>query len=100
MNPTHRHIILTLRRMTIKITLTIHRRNAIKSITHISADIVIPVLIERERAASVLHKQVQHADLVVTNLGDLRHNMIGDEIRAATARWQSESFLEPGHDVV
>ena len=83
--------------MAIQLALRIRRRNAIQSIAHISPNIIIPVLIQRERTAGVLDEQVQDADLVVADFRDLGQDMVGDEVGAATAGGQSEVFLGPGH---
>lgn len=85
--------------MTIQIALAVGRRNAIQRITHISAHIVIPVLIERQRTASVLHEEVQHADLIVADLWHFGEDMIGDEVGAAAACGEGEVLLKPGHFV-
>jgi len=90
---TYRHIIFALRRMTVQVPLLIHRGNAIKSVAHIGSNIIIPVLVQRKRATGVLHEQVQHADFVVANLGNLLENMVGDEVGAAAAGGKSEVFL-------
>lgn len=94
---THRHIILPLSGVPIKIAFLIVRRNAIQRIAHIGANIVIPVLVQRERTAGMLDEQIQHADLVVTDLGQFGEDVVGDEVGAAAARGESEVFLEPGH---
>ena len=83
--------------MAIQIPLPIRRSNAIEGITHIGTDIIIPVLVQRERTAGVLDEQVQHADLVVADLGQFREDLVGDEVGAAGARGEGKLFLEPGH---
>lgn len=85
--------------MSIQVPLLIIRSDAIQRITHIGAHIVIPVLVQGERAAGVLHEEVQHADLVVLDLGELLEDVVGDEVAAARAGRQSEGFLVPGHCV-
>lgn len=93
---THRHIILPLSRMPIKRPLLISGRNPIQGITHIRANIIIPVLIQRECAAGMLHEQIQHADFVVADLGQFGENVVGDQVGAAAAGGEGEVFLEPG----
>lgn len=83
--------------MAIQRALPVRGGNAIQRITHVSAHIVVPVLVERERTAGVLHEQIEHADLVVAQLGQLGHDLVGDQVGAAAARGESEGFLEPGH---
>lgn len=90
---TYRHIIGALGRMAIQIPLLIHRRNAIQGIAHIGANIVIPVLVQRKRTAGVLYEQIQHADFVVADLGDLLEDMVGDQVGAAAASRESKSLL-------
>lgn len=68
---TNRHIILALGRMTVKVSLLVHWDDSVQSIAHIGADIVVPILVQRERAARVLNEQVEHANLVVADLGHL-----------------------------
>lgn len=85
--------------MTIQISLPIIRCNAIQRITHISPDIIIPVLIQRQRTTRVLHEQVQHADLVIADLWELGEDGVGDEVGAAAAGGEGEVLLEPGHYV-
>lgn len=46
----------------------------------------------------MLHKQIQHADLVVADLGQFGEDVVGDEVGAAAAGGEGEVFLEPGHD--
>lgn len=94
---TNRHIIFALRRVSVQGSLPIRRGNSVQSIAHISADIIIPVLVQRQSAAGVLDEEVEHADLVVAKLGQLRDDMVGDEVRAARAGGEREGLLEPGH---
>ena len=93
----YRHIILPLGRMPIQIPLPIHRRQPIQRIAHIRAHVVIPVLVERQAAAGVLDEQVQQADFVVAQFGELGGDVVGDQVAAARARGEREGFLEPGH---
>ena len=83
--------------MPIQIPLPIIRGNPIQRITHIRAHIIIPILVQRERTARVLHEQVQHADLVVADFRELGEDGVGDEVGAAAAGGEGERFLEPGH---
>ena len=83
--------------MPIEIPLPIRRRNSVQRIAHIGAHILVPVLVQRERAAGVLDKQVEHADFVVADFGELGEDFVGYKVGAAGARGQGEGFLEPGH---
>lgn len=83
--------------MPIKIPLPIRRRNPVQRIAHIGAHILVPVLVQRERAAGVLHEQVEHADFVIAEFGELGEDFVGYEVGAAGARGEGEGFLEPGH---
>lgn len=85
--------------MAVEVPLLVIRGNPVKRIAHVGAYIVVPVLVERERTAGVLDEQVQHADLVVADLGQFGQDMVGDEVGATAARGQSEVFLGPGHGV-
>lgn len=64
--------------MPIQIPLPILRRNPIQRIAHICTHIVIPVLVERERAARVLDEEVQHADFVGAEFGEFGDDVVGD----------------------
>lgn len=83
--------------MSIQLSLAILRRNTIQRIAHISPDILVPILIQRQRARRVLDKQVQQAHFVGPELRQLAHNVIGDEIAAPRSRGQGDGFLGPGH---
>jgi hypothetical protein len=69
--------------------------NAIERITHVGADIVVVVFIQRQRARRVLDEQRQQARLVLLELRQLARDDVGDEVRAARARGERELFLEP-----
>lgn len=83
--------------MAIKIPLAILGGQAIQRIAHVGAHIVIPVLVERQAAAGVLDEQVQQADFVVAQFGELGGDVVSDQVAAARARGKREGFLEPGH---
>lgn len=70
-------------------------RDAVQRIAHVGTDIVVPVLVEAEGAARMLHEQVENADLVVLELRELADDLFGDEVGAARARGQGELLLEP-----
>lgn len=59
---------------------------------------LLTVLIQAQRAAGVLDKEVEQADFVVSDLGDRRQDVVGDEIRAARLGGQRKVLLGPGHD--
>jgi hypothetical protein len=92
---TNRHIILPLSTMSIQITRLIHRHNPIQRITHILPYILIPILIQRQRAARMLHEQMQQSDLDVAQLRQFGQDVVGDQVGAARARWEREGLLEP-----
>ena len=83
--------------MPIQIPLPILGGNAVQSIAHVCAHVVVPVLVEGERAARVLHEEVEHADFVVADFGEFGDDVVGDEVGAARAGGEGELFLEPGH---
>jgi hypothetical protein len=83
--------------MPIKVPLPISRRNPIQRIAHIGAHILVPVLVQRERAAGVLYEEVEHADFVIAEFGELGQDFVGYEVGAARAGGEGEGFLEPGH---
>lgn len=83
--------------MPIQIPLTIVRRDAIQRVAHVGAHVLVPVLVQREAAAGVLHEEMQSADFVGLQLGQGGDDFVGDEVAAARARGESECFLEPGH---
>lgn len=92
-----RHIILALGRMPIQIALLIIRHNPFHSITHVLPNVAIPILIHTQRARGMLHEQMQDADFVVLDLGELFDNVIGYEVGAARFGREADSFLEPRH---
>lgn len=83
--------------MTIKIPLPVGGGDPIQCVTHVLADVLIPVFIERERARGVLYEQVQQAGLVLADLGQFGHHGVGNQVAAAGARGKRELFLEPRH---
>lgn len=83
--------------MPIEIPLAVSRHNPIQRIAHIGTHILVPVLIQRERAAGVLDKEVEHAHFVVADFGKLGEDFVGYEVGAAGAGGKGEGFLEPGH---
>lgn len=59
----------TLRRMPIKtLPLRILRHNPIQRITHISPDILVPILVQTERATRVLHEEIEEPDFILSYL--------------------------------
>lgn len=63
--------------MPIKIPLVILRRNPIQRIAHIRAHIIVTVLVQRERAARVLHEEGQEADFVGAQFGEFGDDVVG-----------------------
>lgn len=61
-------------------------RDAVEGITHVGANVVVPVLVEAERAARVLDEQVQESDLVVLELRQLADDNVRHEVGAPRAR--------------
>lgn len=58
----------------------------------------VPILIQSQPAARVLHKEVQQPDLVRLDLGaELLHDQVGDEVGAARPRGEGKLLLGPGH---
>lgn len=45
----------------------------------------------------MLYEEVEDADFVVLNLGDLLCDMVGNEVGAARLWRESDGLLEPGH---
>lgn len=95
---THRHIVTPLRIMPIQsLPRLILRHNPIQRIAHIRAHILVPILVQAQRAARVLHEQVQQPDLVVFDFRQRRHHVVGDKVRAAGLGGQRDGFLRPAH---
>ena len=86
--------------MPIEVPLAVIRRNSLQRISHVRAHVVVPIFVQRQRAARVLHEQVQQANFVVAKLGELGDDFVGDEVGAAGARGEGELFLGPGHFLV
>ena len=59
---------------------------------------MLTVLVQAQSAAGVLDEQVEQANLVVANLRDRRHDVVGDEVRAARLGGQGKVLLRPRHD--
>lgn len=71
--------------------------DTIEGVAHVGTDILVPVLIEAEGAAGVLDEEVQQADLVVADGGQLVEDDIRYEVRATRPGRQGEVFLVPRH---
>ncbi len=93
----HRHIIQPLRRMPIQRPLLVLGRQPVQRIAHVLPDLLVPVLVQAERTARVLHEEVEQADFVLFELGELLLDVRGDEVGAAGLGGQRELLLEPGH---
>ena len=61
---------------------------------------LVPVLIQTQRAAGVLDKQVQQPHLVGAQLGQLAEHRVGDEVGAAGAGGEGELLLVPHFSVL
>lgn len=73
------------------------RHNPLQSVGHIGLYVVVPVLVERERARGVLDEEVEEADLDGGDeRGDLGFDVWGYEVAAAGLGGEGESFLGPG----
>lgn len=83
--------------MPIKIPLLIVRRNPVQRITHISAHIFVPILVQRQCAGGMLNEKIEEAAFVVADFGEFVDDGVGDEVAAARAGGEGELFLEPGH---
>ena len=57
--------------------------NPIKRITHIPPNIIIPILIQTQRATRMLQEQVQEAAFHVFDLRERGHDVLGYEVGAA-----------------
>lgn len=71
-------------------------RDAIHCIGHVGANVVVPVLVQAQRTARVLDKQVEDSDFVILELWKSAHHIVGDEVRALGLAGQRELLLEPG----
>lgn len=92
-----RHIVQTLIVVPVHRSLRVLRRNAVQRISHILAHSRIGVLVQAERAGSVLNEEVHDADFVVFELGELAGDFVGDEVAAARFGREGELFLEERH---
>lgn len=91
------HIIQPLRIMTVQIPLTILGRQTVERVAHVLAHFLVPVLVERQGAGGVLDEEVENADFVVFQLGELAGHFVRDEVAAAGLGGEGELFLEEGH---
>lgn len=71
------------------------RRDPIEGVGHVGPDLLVPVLVDAERAARVLHEQVHQPDPVRRDLRQGRHHLGRDQVAAARAGGQGEGLLEP-----
>lgn len=71
--------------MSIQLPLPILRRNPVQRIAHVCPHILVPVLVQAQRAARVLDEQVQQARLVRADLGQFGEDVVGYEVGAACA---------------
>lgn len=78
-------------------SLLILGHNPIQRITHVRAHVLIPILVQTQRAARVLHEQVQDAYFVIADLGKALLDVGGDEVAATAAARKGDAFLKPGH---
>jgi hypothetical protein len=60
------------------LSLLVLRYNTVQRRAHISANIGVVVLVQRERAGRVLDEEVQEAGLVAFDFGDLLEDVVGD----------------------
>ena len=70
--------------------------NPVQSRAHVCAHILVPVLVQRQRAGSVLDEEVEQPGFVVFNLRELFQDCVGYEVGAPAARGEGELLLEPG----
>lgn len=91
------HIIRSLTAVSIQFPLLILRRESVKRVGHVGADILIPIFVEREGAGGVLDEEVEEADFVGFHLGEFLEDGIGDEVGAAALGGEGEGLLGPGH---
>lgn len=59
--------------------------------------ILVPVLIQTQRATGVLHKQLQDTNFVVFDFWHFFENSVGDEVTASALCRKRKLFLRPGH---
>ena len=92
-----RHIISPLRVMPVDLLplLPLIRRDPLQRVRHVLAYVLVPVLVEAERARRVLDEEVQEADAVRGDLGELARDAVGDQVGAARGRREGELLLEP-----
>lgn len=79
--------------------LAILRRQPVQRIRHISPHILIPVLIQAERATGVLDEEIQQSDFVGRDLRERGGDVVGYEVGAPCGGGEREGLLEPGHGV-
>lgn len=70
----------------------------VQGVAHIGSHILVPVLVETERTARVLDKEIKQADLVLSDLRQRLHDLGSNEVGPARAGREGELLLEPhGH---
>lgn len=94
---THRHIVQPLSAVPVQISLPVLGRDAVERVRHVVAHILVPVLVQAERARCVLDEEVEQADLVVAQLGQLALDVVGDEVGALGIGREVDGLLEPRH---
>lgn len=90
-----RHVITPLRIMPIQAPLLVLGNHPVQRIAHVGAHILVPVLVQGQRARGVLDEEVQEADFVRGDFGDGVEDVIGYEVGAAGGGGESELFLGP-----
>jgi len=83
--------------MPVQLALPVLRSDAVQSVGHVFADVLVVVLVQAEGAGRVLDEEVHDADFEVFDLGDLARHFVGDEVAAAGFGGEGELFLEKGH---
>jgi hypothetical protein len=90
------HIITALSIMSVQsLALLVLRHNAVQRRAHVRAHILIPVLVQGQRARCMLDEEVQQAGFVVFDLGDFFEDVVGNEVGAARSAGEGKGFLCP-----
>lgn len=63
--------------------LLILRHQSVQRVRHVRSHVVIPVLVEAERAARVLDEEIQEADFVRGDFGEGGRDVVGYEVGTA-----------------
>jgi len=92
-----RHVVQALGVVPVQIPFGVFGRQAVQGVGHVLAHVLVVVFVQAEGARGVLDEEVQDADFVGFELGELAGDFVGYEVAAAGFGGEGEGFLGEGH---